>query len=165
MKSIILKSVAWTMICISQLSASLIFLQIFIRIQKKWCETQNLEIKFHFDVFWYCYPTRLWHFDEVYNLTLSYCWKDYSNGPGSYFAIFETEYSFQFVSANPPFLSSPTPDSNSYYLVVAIAKIPQICKRKPLNVYFSICKSQDCATNRQWIIWSKLIDCQSDTFF
>ena len=23
-------------------------------------------------------------------------------------AIFETEYSFQFVSANPPFLSSPT---------------------------------------------------------
>ena len=57
-KSIILKSVAWTMIYLSQLSASLIFLQIFIRIQKKWCETQNLEVKFHFDVFWYCYPTR-----------------------------------------------------------------------------------------------------------
>ena len=64
-------------------------------------------------------------------------------------AIFEIEYSFQFVSANPPFLSSPTPDSNSYYLMAAMAKIPKICKQTSLDVYFSICKSQDCTTNRQ----------------
>ena len=40
-------------------------------------------------------------------------------------------------------------DSNSYYLVVATAKIPKICTRTSLDVYFSICKSQDRAINRQ----------------
>ena len=56
-------------------------------------------------------------------------------------------------------------DSNSHYLVVATAKIPKICKRTFLDVYFLICKSQDRAINRQWIIQPKLIDCPSDTFF
>ena len=55
-------------------------------------------------------------------------------------------------------------DSNSYYLVVATAKIPKICTRTSLDVYFSICKSQDRTINRQWIIQPKLIDCLSDTF-
>ena len=60
---------------------------------------------------------------------LSYWWKDCSNGLGSYFAtlsnflqlqlakpgskmscvlLFETEYSLEFVSTNPPFLSCPS---------------------------------------------------------
>ena len=56
-------------------------------------------------------------------------------------------------------------DSNSYYLVVAAAKIKKNWKRTSLGVYFSICKSQDCTINHQWIIQSKLIDCPSDTFF
>ena len=56
-------------------------------------------------------------------------------------------------------------DSNSHYLVVATAKIPKFCKRTSLNIYFSICKSQNRAINRQWIIQPKLIDCPSDNFF
>ena len=72
-------------------------------------------------------------------------------------AIFEIQYSFQLVSANPRFyLVQPTPHSNSYYLLVAIAKIPKLCKQTSLDIYFAICKSQDCGTNRQ---------CQSGTFF
>ena len=56
-------------------------------------------------------------------------------------------------------------DSNSYDLVLATAKIPKIWKRTSLNVYFSICKSQDHAINRQWIIQTKPINYPSDTFF
>ena len=52
-------------------------------------------------------------------------------------------------------------DSNSYYLVLATAKIPKIWKRTSLDVCFSICKSQDRVINRLWIIQSKLIDCPS----
>ena len=55
-------------------------------------------------------------------------------------------------------------DSNSYYLVVATAKIRKICKPTSLDVYFSICKSQDWAINCQWIIQPKLIDCPSNNF-
>ena len=40
-------------------------------------------------------------------------------------------------------------DSNSYYLVVATAKTLKICKRTSLDVFFSICKSQDHAINHQ----------------
>ena len=56
-------------------------------------------------------------------------------------------------------------DSNSYYLVLATAKIPKIWKRTSLDVYFSIWKSQDRVINHQWIIQPKLVDCPSDTFF
>ena len=56
-------------------------------------------------------------------------------------------------------------DSNSYSLVLAAAKIPKIRKRTSLDVYFSICKSQDRAINCHWIIQPKLIDGLSDTFF
>ena len=55
-------------------------------------------------------------------------------------------------------------DSNSYYLVLATAKIPKTWKRTSLDVYFSICKAQYRAINCQWIIQPKLIDCSSDTF-
>ena len=48
-------------------------------------------------------------------------------------------------------------DSNSYYLVVATAKIPKLWKQTSLDVYFSRCKSQDRAINCQWIIQPKLI--------
>ena len=65
--------------------------------------------------------------------------------------LFEIEYLLEFISTNPPFLSCPF---NT-----------KICKRTSLDVYFSICKSQDRAINRQWIIQPKLIDCPSDTFF
>ena len=40
----------------------------------------------------------------------------------------------------------------------------EILKRTSLDVYFSICKSQDHAINRQWIIQPKLIDYPFDTF-
>ena len=56
-------------------------------------------------------------------------------------------------------------DSNSYYLVLATAKISKICICRSLDVYFSICKSQDRAINRQWIIQPKVIDCPSDNLF
>ena len=56
-------------------------------------------------------------------------------------------------------------DSSSYYLVLATAKIAKIWKRTSLDVYFSICKSQDRAINNQWITQPKLIDSPSDTFF
>ena len=51
----------------------------------------------------------------------------------------ETEYSLEFVSVNPTFLSRSYllhQDSNSYYLVVATAKIPKIWKRTSLGVFF-----------------------------
>ena len=114
---------------------------------------------------------------------LSYWWKDYWNGLESYFAIyplasktwFKDALHFTFwdrIFAGIRFykffffiMSFRHQDSNSYYLVLATAKIPKIWKRTPLDVYFSICKSQDCAINCQWIIQPKLIDCPSDTFF
>ena len=67
-------------------------------------------------------------------------------------------YKFSFFI--PPFRHQ---DSNSYYLVLATAKIPKIWKCTTLDVYFSICRSQNRASNRQWIIQPKLIDCPSDT--
>ena len=56
-------------------------------------------------------------------------------------------------------------DSNSYHLLEATRKILKIWKRTSLDVYFSICKSQDRAINCRWIIQPKLLDCPSDTFF
>ena len=35
--------------------------------------------------------------------------------------------------------------SSSYYLVVATAKISDVCRHTSLDVYFLICKSKDCA--------------------
>ena len=104
-----------------------------------------------FDTAYLARPLALWR--SMQFKPLSYYWRDYSNGLGSYLllysmAIFETEYLFHFVSANLPFyLVQLTPDSHSYYLMAAIAKIPKICKRTSLAVYISIWKSQDCATN------------------
>ena len=49
-------------------------------------------------------------------------------------------------------------DSNSYYLMIATAKIPKVWKRKSLDVFFLICKSQDHVINRQWLFnWNLLI--------
>ena len=62
-----------------------LFLQIIIRSQKNWCET--LKLKFILMFFDSVYPTR--PSDTVTKYTiypLSYWWKDYSNGLGSYFA-------------------------------------------------------------------------------
>ena len=56
-------------------------------------------------------------------------------------------------------------DSDSYYLVLATAKVSKIWKRTSLDVYFLISKSQDRAINYQWIIQPKLIACPSDAFF
>ena len=80
--------------------------------------------------------------------------------------LFEIEYSLEFVSTNPPFFIRffRHQDSNRYYLVIATAKIPKICKHTSLDVYFLICKSQDCTNNYQWVIQPKLIDCPSNTF-
>ena len=56
-------------------------------------------------------------------------------------------------------------DPNSYYLVVATVKIPKIWKRTSLGVYFSICKSQDRAINRHWIIQAKISIVHPTHFF
>ena len=47
-------------------------------------------------------------------------------------AFFEIQYSFQLVSANLRFfyLVQPTPDSNSYYLLVAVAKIQNFVNKR-----------------------------------
>ena len=65
--------------------------------------------------------------------------------------LFEIEYSLECVSTNPPFLSRPsdTKIRTAIILVVAIAKIPKIWKRTPLDAYFLIYKCQDCAVNQQ----------------
>ena len=56
-------------------------------------------------------------------------------------------------------------DPNSYYLVLATVKIRKMWNCTSLDVYFLICKSQNRAINRQWIIQPKLTDCPSDTCF
>ena len=90
---------------------------------------------------------------------LSYWWKDYSNGLASYLQLYPiasktwlkdawyfTLLFFLFI------LSFQHQGSTSYYLVLAAAKIPKIWKCTSLDVFFFICKSQDCTINRQWII-------------
>ena len=130
------------------------------------------------------YPTR--PSDTVTKYTiypLSYWWKDYSNGLGSYFATLSSGYQnlaqnalhftfwdgifarVRFYKASFFIPSFRHQDSNSYYLVLGTVKIPKIWKRTTLDVYFSIRKSQDLVIYRQWIIQPKLIDCRSDTFF
>ena len=135
-------------------------------------------------VFGSIYPTS--PSDTVIKYTvysLSYWWKDWSNGLGSYFAtllygqkawlknslhfilwdrIFARVHFYKSSFFIPSFRHQ---DPNSHYLVEATAKIPKFCKRASLNIYFSIFKSQDRAINRQWIIQPKLIDCPSDNFF
>ena len=113
---------------------------------------------------------------------LSYWWKHYSNGFGFYFATLSygktwlkdaLHFTFwdrmfarsRFYKSSFFITSFRHQDSNSFYLVLATAKIPKIWKRSSLDVYFSICKSQDSAINRQWIIQPKLIDSPSETFF
>ena len=56
-------------------------------------------------------------------------------------------------------------DLNSYYLVVATAKTPEIWKRTSMDVYISICNSEGRTINRQRIIQLKPIDCSSAAFF
>ena len=72
---------------------------------------------------------------------------------------FEIEYSLEFVSKNPPFLSRPSDTK------IQTAIIPKIWKDTSLGIYFWICKSQDHAINCQWVIQPKHIDCLSNTFF
>ena len=55
-------------------------------------------------------------------------------------------------------------DSNSYYFVVATAKIPKLWKCTSLDVGFLTSRSQDRAISCQWIIQPKPIDCLYDTF-
>ena len=55
-------------------------------------------------------------------------------------------------------------DSNSYYFLVATAKIPKLWKRTSLDVGFLTSRSQDRAISCQWIIQPKPIDCLYDTF-
>ena len=114
---------------------------------------------------------------------LTYWWKDYANDFGLTLPLYPKasktwlknalRFTFRdrifarvrFFKSSffiPPFRRQ---DSSSYYLVVATAKIPKIWKGTSLDVDFLICKSQDYAINRQWIIQPKLIDCPSDTCF
>ena len=56
-------------------------------------------------------------------------------------------------------------DLNSYYLVVATSKTPEIWKRTSMDVYISICNSEGRTIHRQWIIQPKPIDCSSAALF
>ena len=49
--------------------------------------------------------------------------------------------------------------------MIATAKIPKIHTRTSLDVYCSICKSQDHAINLLWIIQQKLIGCPPTLIF
>ena len=55
-------------------------------------------------------------------------------------------------------------DSNSYYFVVATAKIPKLWKCTSLDVSFLTSRSKDRVISCQWIIQPKPIDCLYDTF-
>ena len=72
---------------------------------------------------------------------------------------------FRFYKSSFFIPSFQNQDSSSYYLEEATAKIPKFCKLASLDVYFSTYKSQDRATNCQWINQPKFIDCPSDAFF
>ena len=80
---------------------------------------------------------------------------------------FEIEYSLEFFSTNLlfyPVLPTPRFKQLLFGGTVATVKIQKNWKRTSLDVFFSICKSQDRAITRQRIIQPKLINCPSDTF-
>ena len=159
-----------------------LFLQIIIWGQKDWYETMKL--KFALMFFDSACPTR--PSDTVTKYTiypLSYWWKEFPNGLGSYLQLYpmsnktwlKDALHFTFwdrIFARVRFYKSsffiPSfrhQDSSSYCLVLATAKISTIWKNTPLDVYFLIFKSQDRAINRQCIIQPKRSHCPCDTFF
>ena len=70
---------------------------------------KTLKLKFILMFFESVHPKR--PSDTVNNYTnypMSYWWKDYSNGLGSYFATLSYGYFIDFVSKNDSFLSRPS---------------------------------------------------------
>ena len=167
-------------IYISQLSTSLFFYKLLFEVKKIDVRlNKTLKLKFILMFFDSVYPTR--PSDTVTKYTiypLSYWWKDYSNGLGSYFAnllygqqnLTQKCLAFYFLRQNIrsssflqillfyPVLS--TPRFKQLLFGGSCSKNPKILKCKSFDVYFSICKSQDRA-----IIQPKFINCLSDTFF
>ena len=144
-------------IYISQLSTSLCFYKLLFEVKKIDVRlNKTLKLKFILMFFDSVYPTR--PSDTVTKYTiypLSYWWKDYSNGIGSYFAtlsygqqnlaqkclafyILRIFARVRFYKCSIFIPSFRHQDLNSYYLMVATAKIPTILKRTSLDVYFSI---------------------------
>ena len=167
----------------------LIFLQIIIRSQKKIDVRLNKTLKLKFMLMFLdsVYPTPCLSIKfapyltggKIIEMVLGLILLLYSMASKTWLknALYFTFWDRIFARVRfylPSFLGVPSfvfilpfrhQDSNSYYLVViATAKAQKIWKRTSLDVYFSICKSQDRAINGQWIIQPKLIDYLSDTF-
>ena len=155
-------------IYISQLSASLFFYKLLFEVKKIDVRlNKTLKLKFTLMLFDSVYPTR--PSDTVTKYTtypLSYWWKDYSNGLGSYFAtlsygqqnLAQKCVAFYFLRQNirlnlfPQIILFypvlPTPRFKQLSFGGNYSKNPKNLKMYVLNVYFSICKSQDRAINR-----------------
>ena len=154
---------------ISQLSASLFFYKLLFEVKKIDVRlNKTLKLKFTLMLFDSVYPTR--PSDTVTKYTtypLSYWWKDYSNGLGSYFAnllygqqnLTQKCLAFYFLRQN--IRSSSFLQIFLFYPVLPTPRFKQLLfggsySKNPKSLYtyifgrlFSICKSQDRAINRQ----------------
>ena len=153
---------------ISQLSASLFFYKLLFEVKKIDVRlNKTLKLKFILMFFDSVYSTRPSDTGTKYTIYLPillvrrlFKWSSvlfcyfilWLAKPGSKmscilpFEIFARVCFCKFSFFIPSFRHQ---DSNSYYLVVAAVKIPKLGKRTSLGVYFSICKSQNRAINRQ----------------
>ena len=140
---------------LSQLHTSLCFYKILFEVKKIDVRlNKTFKLKFIlmlFDSFYLTCPSNKITKYTIY--LLSYCWNDCIASKTwlknvLYFTFWDRIFTRVFFCKSSFFIPSFWhQDWNNHYLVVATAKIQRNCKRTSLDVYFSMCKSQDCALN------------------